>query len=69
MNGIFSLTPSPGLSIRTKKRKRLVNALRLVLPQPVAPDEIWAADFERHEALLYRAVVKGHRLRPVAAGR
>jgi hypothetical protein len=27
------------------------------------------ADIERHEALLNRAVVKGHRLRLVAAGR
>jgi hypothetical protein len=27
------------------------------------------ADLERHEALFNRAVVKGHRLRPVAAGR
>jgi len=33
------------------------------------PDELWCADFERHEALLNRAVVKGHRLRLVAAGR
>jgi hypothetical protein len=24
------------------------------------PDELWFADFERHEALLNRAVVKGH---------
>jgi putative transposase len=33
------------------------------------PDELWFADFERHEALLNRAVVKGHRLRLVAASR
>ena len=32
------------------------------------PDEIWVADIERHEALLHRAVVKGHRPQPVAAG-
>jgi hypothetical protein len=32
------------------------------------PDELWFADFERHEALSNRAVVKGHRLQPVAAG-
>ena len=36
---------------------------------PTRPDELWVADFERHEALLNRAVVKGHRLRLVAAGR
>jgi hypothetical protein len=35
----------------------------------VRPDETWVADIERHEALLNRAVVKGHRLRLVAAGR
>ncbi len=33
------------------------------------PNELWVVDFERHEALLNRAVVKGHRLRLVAAGR
>ncbi len=33
------------------------------------PNELWCADFERHEALSNRAVVKGHRLRLVAAGR
>jgi putative transposase len=32
------------------------------------PNELWVADFERHEALSNRAVVKGHRLRLVAAG-
>ncbi len=34
-----------------------------------APNQLWVADFERHEALLNRAVVKGHRLRSVAADR
>jgi len=33
------------------------------------PDCLWVADIERHEALLNPAVVKGHRWRPVAAGR
>jgi hypothetical protein len=33
------------------------------------PDERWCGDVERHEALLNRAVVKGHRLRLVAASR
>ncbi len=32
------------------------------------PDEKWFADFERHEVLHDRAVVKGHRGLPVAAG-
>ncbi len=32
------------------------------------PDALWLADFERHEALCDRAVMKGHRGPPVAAG-
>jgi hypothetical protein len=31
--------------------------------------KLWVTDFERHEALLDLAVVKGHRWRSVAAGR
>lgn len=34
-----------------------------------APNRVWVTDFERHEALLNRAVVEGHRDRSVAAGR
>jgi putative transposase len=30
------------------------------------PNAVWTADIERHEALLDRAVVKGHRLRALA---
>ena len=33
------------------------------------PNAIWIYDTERHEAPFDRAVMKGHRLRPVAAGR
>ncbi len=33
------------------------------------PNELWVADFERHEALMDRAVMKGHRLWLVAASR
>ena len=33
-----------------------------------APNRLWLADLERHEALTNRAVVGGHRLVPVAAG-
>jgi len=32
------------------------------------PDALWVADFERHEALSNRAVMKGHRRGLVAAG-
>ncbi|RIK02146.1 MAG: hypothetical protein DCC48_18465 [Acidobacteria bacterium] len=34
-----------------------------------APNRLWVADIERHEALSNRAVVKGHGHRPVAADR
>ena len=34
-----------------------------------APNRLWVADLERHEALPNPAVVKGHRLRLVAASR
>jgi putative transposase len=33
-----------------------------------APNRCWVADIERHEALCDRAVMKGHRGPPVAAG-
>ncbi len=36
---------------------------------PGKPDVAWCQDIERHEALLNRAVVKGHRRRLVAASR
>jgi putative transposase len=32
------------------------------------PNRLWVADIERHEALTNRAVMKGHRRQPVAAG-
>lgn len=36
--------------------------------RPSEPNVLWLADIERHEALCDRAVVKGHRGLPVAAG-
>ena len=36
--------------------------------RPDAPNVLWAADIERHEALCDRAVMKGHRGPSVAAG-
>ena len=33
------------------------------------PNQLWVADLERHEVFPDRAVMKGHRRRPVAAGR
>ena len=44
-------------------------------PRPVprlrasAPSQVWSWDIERHEAPWERAVMQGHRHRPVAAGR
>jgi len=44
-------------------------------PRPVprrradGPNQLWSWDIERHEAPWERAVMKGHRHRPVAAGR
>jgi transposase InsO family protein len=35
----------------------------------MGPDQLWVADFERHEALSNRVVMKGHRRRSVAADR
>jgi len=35
---------------------------------PTGQDQLWVADFERHEAFLDLAVVRGHRSMPVAAG-
>ncbi len=35
---------------------------------PAEPDRLWVMDVERHEAFPNPAVVKGHRLRLVAAG-
>ena len=32
------------------------------------PDRLWVTDIERHEVLTNRAVMKGHRRQPVAAG-
>ena len=37
--------------------------------QADAPNDVWSWDIERHEALPNLAVMKGHRLRLVAAGR
>ena len=34
-----------------------------------SPNQLWVTDIERHEALPDRAVMEGHRRRPVAAGR
>jgi putative transposase len=53
---------------RDRRRQRTHPAR--VKPQLLArkPNDVWSWDIERHEAPWDRAVVKGHRLQPVAAG-
>ncbi len=59
--GPRTTVPGTGPDTRPDLVERAFTAERL--------DQLWVADIERHEALLNLAVVKGHRWRPVAAGR
>jgi putative transposase len=54
----------------TGDRRRHATHPATVKPEllATAPNQGWSWDIERHEALLDRAVVKGRRLQPVAAG-
>jgi putative transposase len=54
----------------TGDRRRHATHPPRVKPELLAtkPNQCWSWDIERHEASLDRAVVKGHRLQPVAAG-
>jgi putative transposase len=53
-----------------ERRSQAVHPARAI-PELLATraGQVWSWDIERHEALLNPAVVKGHRWRPVAAGR
>ena len=51
-----------------RERSRPATSTRPAEHVATGPDQIWSRDIERHEALLYRAVMKGHRSQPVAAG-
>ena len=55
---------------QTGERRNQLTHPRHARPELLAtqPNELWSWDIERHEAPLDRAVVKGHRLQPVAAG-
>jgi hypothetical protein len=68
LNGLHGL-PGPQKGFRT--RANIATAADLVERNftPPGPERLWVADIERHEVLLDRAVMKGHRRRPVAAGR
>ena len=62
--------------VRGKKRRTTVSDENAARPADLvdrqftatAPNRLWTADIERHEAFSDRAVVKGHRLVLVAAG-
>lgn len=63
--------------VRGKRRRTTIPDERAQRPADLverdftatAPNRLWVADFERHEALCDRAVMKGLRPRLVAAGR
>lgn len=42
---IYRIYKEEGLEVRTKKRKKRVSALRVVLPAPTRPNERWSMDF------------------------
>ncbi len=55
------------LQKKTVQDAELYQAAKLFQLLPQRPNDLWQADVERHEALWNLAVVKGHRLRHVAA--
>jgi putative transposase len=66
LHGLHGL---PGSQKTFRRKASIVTTADLVqrrFDRP-APDQLWVTDIERHEALLNRAVVKGHRLGLVAA--
>jgi putative transposase len=62
-------------AVRGRPRRTTIPAVTAERPRDLvdrqfsaeAPNRLWVADLERHEALSIRAVVKGHRLLLVAA--
>jgi putative transposase len=56
---------------QTGERRNQLTHPRPARPELLAtrPNELWSWDIERHEVFPDRAVMKGHRRRPVAAGR
>jgi putative transposase len=42
---IWRLYRTEGLAVRRKKRRKLAAGLRVVLPPPTRPNQMWAADF------------------------
>ncbi len=68
MSSMYRIARTAG---QTRERRRQAIHPAKTKPELVAdqPSQIWSWDIERHEAPFDRAVMKGHRLRPVAAGR
>ena len=44
---VYRLYKEEGLMVRTKRRKKRVSHLRLVLPEVQGPNELWSMDFVR----------------------
>jgi putative transposase len=42
---VYRIYKEEGLEVRTKKRRKRVSALRIVLPAPTRPNERWSMDF------------------------
>ena len=68
MSTMYRIARSAG---QTRERRRQATHPAKIKPELLAraPSQVWSWDIERHEAPFDRAVLKGHRLRPVAAGR
>jgi putative transposase len=64
----ISRAKNPRTTIPAPAGQRPQDLVKRAFTAP-APDCLWVADIERHEALLNRAVVRGHRLQLVAASR
>ena len=64
--GLRAVYPKPKTTIPGEPAERFPCLVDLEKVQ--ATDDAWATDIERHEAPWERAVMKGHRHQPVAAG-
>jgi len=42
---VYRLYVQEGLSLRIKRKKKLVSAVRAEVPPPIAPNQVWAMDF------------------------
>ncbi len=56
---VYRIYKEEGLEVRTKKRRKRVSALRIVLPAPTRPNERWSMDFvsdSLHDGRRFRAL-------------